>query len=234
VSSSKVWAIVPAAGIGKRMNTALPKQYLPLNDLPVLQHTLQSLTNTHLFSAIVLAAKPGDGRAHAIASLFKNIIPACGGFERAHTVRNALAELADRASPEDWVFVHDAARPCVRPEDILRLHQAIQDHPVGGLLAIPLRDTLKHAESGHAARTLDRNTLWQAQTPQAFRYGLLVEAIQHALANNIPITDESSALELMGHAPLLVEGSSDNFKITFAEDLLYAEHILKQRETTCA
>jgi 2-C-methyl-D-erythritol 4-phosphate cytidylyltransferase len=233
-SAPKNWAIIPAAGIGKRMNAHLPKQYMSLNDLPVLQHTLQALTNTNLFTGIVLAAKPNDGRANAIASLFKNIIPACGGLERVHTVRNALAELADKASPNDWVFVHDAVRPCVRPEDIIRLHQAIQDHPVGGLLALPMRDTVKLANAGHAKETLDRSALWQAQTPQAFRYGLLVEAINQAIANNSAITDEASALELLGHAPLLVEGSSDNLKITFAEDLLYAEHILKQRETACA
>jgi 2-C-methyl-D-erythritol 4-phosphate cytidylyltransferase len=230
----KSWAIIPAAGIGKRMNAHLPKQYMTLNDLPVLQHTLLALTKTNLFTGIVLAAKPGDGRANAIASLFKNIIPACGGFERVHSVRNALAELNGRASPDDWVFVHDAVRPCVRPEDIIRLHQAIQDHAVGGLLGLPVRDTMKQAEAGHAIKTLDRSELWQAQTPQAFRYGLLVDAINQALANNSVITDEAQALELVGHAPLLVEGSSDNIKITYSEDLTHAEHILNQRETACA
>jgi len=233
-SAPKNWAIIPAAGIGKRMNAHLPKQYMELAGRSVLEHSISCLSKTQLFTGIILAAKPNDGRANAIASLFKNIIPACGGLERVHTVRNALSELEGKASPNDWVFVHDAVRPCVRPEDIIRLHQAIQDHPVGGLLALPMRDTVKLAEAGHAVKTIDRTDLWQAQTPQAFRYGLLAEAINQAIANHLPITDEASALELLGHAPLLVEGSSDNLKITFAEDLLTAEHILKQRETACA
>lgn len=231
---NKLWAIVPAAGVGKRMGQGVPKQYLEIFGRSVLEHSLSCLSQTHLFSGIVLAAKPGDGRANAIASLFKNIIPAAGGFERVHSVRNALSELKDRAQPDDWVFVHDAVRPCLRAQDIVRLHEAISSHPVGGILATPLRETLKNAQDGQITETLCRSNLWQAQTPQAFRYGLLVEAINKALVDNAVVTDEASALELMGHSPLIVEGSSDNVKITFPEDLLYAEFILKQREAVCA
>jgi 2-C-methyl-D-erythritol 4-phosphate cytidylyltransferase len=228
------WAIVASAGKGKRMGGGIPKQYQSLAGEPVLQHTLKKLTQTQLFAGIVLAAQPNDGRAQALSTLFKDIIPACGGAERIHTVRNALAALEGRAAPEDWVFVHDAARPCVRPEDILRLHAAIQDHPVGGLLALPMRDTVKWAEGGHAVKTADRSVLWQALTPQAFRYGLLREAITNAITLGLAVTDEASALEAQGHAALLVEGSSDNLKITYPQDLFLAEKILEQQESTCA
>lgn len=205
------------------MDMAFPKQYLDLNGAPVLEHVMRKLTATELFKNIVIAAQPNDGRAMAIASLFPNSMLASGGSERVLSVRNALSELSDRAAPDDWVFVHDAARPCVRTQDILKLYQAIQSDSVGGLLAIPMPDTVKQAHEGRATHTVDRTVLWQAQTPQAFRYGLLVQAIQHALDNHLPVTDEASAIEALGHQPILVEGSSDNLKITYAHDLLIAE-----------
>lgn len=220
-----IWAIVPAAGVGKRMGQSLPKQYMNLNGMPVLQHTLSRLTETQLFENIVLGSQPNDGRAHAIASLFPDVILAAGGSERFLTVRNALSELADKASENDWVFVHDAVRPCIRPKDIIKLYQAIEHDPVGGLLALPIRDTIKQSQAGRAVKTIDRDVLWQAQTPQAFRYGLLVEAVNHAIKEHLPITDEASAVEAMGYQPLLVEGSSDNLKITYPEDLTIAEAI---------
>lgn len=205
------------------MGGSLPKQYMSLNGMPVLQHTLTRLADTQLFEKIVLAAQPNDGRAQAIASLFPQVILAAGGSERFLTVRNALSELADMAAPEDWVFVHDAVRPCVQPQDIIKLYQAIENDSVGGLLGIRVRDTIKQEQKGRVAQTIDRETLWQAQTPQAFRYGLLVEVINHAIEKKLMITDEASAIEAMGHQPLLVEGSSGNLKITYPEDLLLAE-----------
>jgi 2-C-methyl-D-erythritol 4-phosphate cytidylyltransferase len=216
------------------MGSSLPKQYAELLGKSVLEHTLQRLTDTQIFENIILAAQPNDGRANAIASLFKNVTLACGGFERVLTVRNALSELSDKAAPGDWVFIHDAARPCVRVNDIHRLHQAIQRDPIGGLLAVPMRDTVKLSENGRSIKTIDRSVLWQALTPQAFRYGILVEAINQAIAERSPITDDASALELLGHAPLLVEGTSDNLKITFPEDMLLAQTILQAQDESCA
>lgn len=233
MSEPRSWAIVPAAGQGKRMGVSLPKQYADLLGQPVLQRTLQRLVDTHLFDGIVLAAKPNDGRANAIASLFDSIIPACGGAERVLTVRNALSELADKASEHDWVFIHDAARPCVRVQDILNLHAAIQSEPAGGLLALPMRDTVKLSENQHATTTIDRSALWQALTPQAFRYGLLVEALNQAIHKGLTVTDDASAIELMGYTPLLVPGSSDNLKITFPEDMVLAENIIRTQEQSC-
>lgn len=227
------FAIIPAAGIGKRMGSSLPKQYAELAGKPVLQHTIERLRETQLFDAIVLAAQPNDGRAQAIASLFDNIILASGGAERVLTVRNALSELSDRAQPDDWVYIHDAARPCVRPDDILKLHQAILQDPIGGILALPMRDTVKQAQDHRSIKTVDRSALWQALTPQAFRYGVLVEAINQAIAQKLPVTDDASALEFMGHAPLLIEGASDNLKITYPQDMLLAETILQAQELSC-
>lgn len=223
LNKPRCWGIVPAAGSSKRMPAGVPKQYLDLKGASVLEHVLRKLTDTQLFETIVIATQPNDGRAQAIASLFPNIILAAGGSERVLSVRNALLELSCRAAPDDWVFVHDAARPCVRVADILKLYHAIENDSVGGLLAIPMRDTVKQANGGRATHTVDRSVLWQAQTPQAFRYGLLVEAINHAINHQLPITDEASAIETIGHQPILVEGSSDNLKITFQQDLLLAE-----------
>lgn len=227
------FAIVPSAGQGKRMGSDLPKQYLSLGEIPVLQHTLTRLDRTQLFDTIILAAQANDGRAQAIASLFPKVSLACGGTERILTVRNALLELQDKASPDDWVFVHDAARPCVRVEDIHRLYQAIKDDPVGGLLALPMRDTIKQAADHRSVKTVDRSDLWQALTPQAFRYGVLTKAIHHALEHKLPVTDEASAVEALGYQPILVEGSSDNLKITYAQDLSLARTLLKHQEETC-
>jgi 2-C-methyl-D-erythritol 4-phosphate cytidylyltransferase len=216
------------------MGSSLPKQYAELLGKSVLEHTLQRLTDTQLFEGIILVAQPNDGRANAIASLFKNVTLACGGSERLLTVRNALSELSDKAAPDDWVFIHDAARPCVRVNDIHRLHQAIQHDPIGGLLAVPMRDTVKLSENGRSTKTVDRSALWQALTPQAFRYGILVEAINQAVSKRSLITDDASALELLGHAPLLVEGASDNLKITFPEDMLLAQTLLQAQDESCA
>lgn len=227
------WCVVPAAGLGKRMGMSLPKQYQELAGKPVLEHTLTRLNETGLFENIVLAAQPNDGRAQAIASLFPNIILASGGSERFLSVRNALLELADKADPLDLVFVHDAVRPCVLASDVIKLFNAIKDDPIGGLLAIPMRDTVKLADGLRSAKTIDRSVLWQAQTPQAFRYGILLEAINQAIAQKLSITDEASAVELLGHQPLLVEGSSDNIKITYAQDIILAQTILTQQETPC-
>lgn len=205
------------------MGSSLPKQYVDLAGKPVLQHTIERLLETQLFDEILIGAQPNDGRAAAIASLFKNVTLTTGGAERVLTVRNALSALSDRAQPDDWIYIHDAARPCVKPEDILKLHHAIENDPIGGLLALPMRDTVKQADQTRSIKTIDRSALWQALTPQAFRYGILVEAINQALAKKLPITDDASALELMGHQPLLIEGSSDNIKITYPQDLLLAE-----------
>ncbi|MFP5507268.1 MAG: 2-C-methyl-D-erythritol 4-phosphate cytidylyltransferase, partial [Gammaproteobacteria bacterium] len=158
------------------------------------------------------------------------LIVAPGGAERADSVLNALQVLRERAADDDWVLVHDAARPCVRADDLRRLIDALRDDPVGGLLAVPVRDTMKQAtDDGRCAATVDRSRLWHALTPQMFRLGALRAALIAAHTDGIAVTDDASALEHAGQRPRLVEGHADNIKITRPEDLALAEFFLRQQ-----
>lgn len=224
------WAVIPAAGIGRRMNQTTPKQYEMLCGKPILQHTLEKLHATRLFKGMVLVLAEDDKLGRAIAQRFSNVTVVNGGTERTHSVINGLNAL--EAQPLDWVFVHDAVRPCVTVEDILNLHETIQDDPVGGLLAYPAVDTLKQADGGRAEKTLDRSLVWHALTPQAFRYQHLKTALSSALADGLTVTDEASAMEQMGLQPKLVKGRRDNIKITVPSDLSLAEYLLT--EHVCA
>jgi 2-C-methyl-D-erythritol 4-phosphate cytidylyltransferase len=153
-----------------------------------------------------------------------------GGAERGQSVRNGLEALREWAGPDDWVLVHDAVRPCLCTEDLDRLLAELDDDPVGGLLAVPVRDTLKQADAtGRVATTVDRAQLWHALTPQMFRLGLLCDALQSALARGLRVTDEAAAMEAAGFSPRLVEGRADNVKITRPEDLALAEFYLTRR-----
>ena len=225
------WAVVPAAGIGKRMGGDVPKQFLPLGKQTVLEHSLESLLHTIKLKGLVLVS----GGQPALASIQERfssyrLIRAAGGSERCHSVLNGLEALRDRAHVDDWVLVHDAARPCVRQHDLHRLLDYVGSHPVGGLLGAPVHDTVKRAdERGQVYATVDRTGLWQAHTPQMFRYGLLHDALRRALAEGYEVTDESSAMEHAGHRPLLVEGHADNIKITRPDDLPLAEFFLSQQ-----
>jgi 2-C-methyl-D-erythritol 4-phosphate cytidylyltransferase len=158
-----------------------------------------------------------------------------GGAERCHSVRNGLDALTGLAAADDWVLVHDAARPCLRRADLDALLAALMSEPVGALLAVPIADTVKRAEAARAAATVPRSELWRAYTPQAFRVGLLREALDQAQAQGLLVTDDASAVELLGMQPLLIEGHADNIKITRPEDLPLAAFLLAQQEqtTTC-
>jgi len=221
--------VVPAAGVGARMQADRPKQYLPLLGKTVIEHTLQGLLRHPRIRGIVVAISSDDGWWPEIkVETDKPLWVAAGGDERCHSVLSALQALAARADARDWVLVHDAARPCLRGTDIDELIHRCQAHPVGGLLAVPVRDTLKRADATRTVlETVDRERLWQAQTPQMFRLGELRAALQQALDAHALVTDEASAMERAGHAPLLVEGHADNLKITHPEDLLLAELFLK-------
>ena len=216
----KYWAVVPAAGIGKRMLSDCPKQYLALQGKPILQHTLERLSQTGVTGIVVCIAEEDAYWPHMSLDLPVPLLQAEGGQERCHSVLNGLALLAERAHTEDWVLVHDAARPCVRVADIQQLMQALARHPVGGLLAMPVRDTLKRANEQQAiTATVDRQQLWHAFTPQMFRLGMLTEALQAVLDNGQLVTDEAQAMELQGHQPVLIESHTDNLKITHPTDL---------------
>jgi 2-C-methyl-D-erythritol 4-phosphate cytidylyltransferase len=228
----RLWLIVPAAGIGQRMQADCPKQYLRINNCFILDITLSRLLDSGLFAGCMVPLNTADHWWQGAAASKDDRIQTCrGGLERANSVLFALNALAGQVAADDWVLVHDAARPCVHPADLANLVSALSDHPVGGLLATPVADTLKKADRGplpEVIGTVDRSQLWRALTPQMFRYSMLVEALEKALHEEQPVTDESSAMEFSGNMPVLVEGRSDNIKITVPADLDLAGFILSR------
>ena len=223
-------ALVAAAGGGSRFGGRVPKQYADLRGEPVIARTMDRLVQALPRAEVVVALAPDDhGFESKLAPWQQCETLRCGGATRGDTVANALAALAPRCADDDWVLVHDAARPCVPIDAVLRLVADLEDDAVGGLHAIPVSDTLKRAEPGapdRVLRTEDRANLWQAQTPQMFRYQLLMEALTEAGTDAV-VTDEASALEKLGYRPKLVMGDSRNLKVTYPEDLALAELILK-------
>jgi len=219
-------ALVPAAGFGARMGHELPKQYLPLAGQPMIAHALNTLCSCPEISTVFVVLTPDDKLFHTYDwSRFGDKLQPlfCGGNRRSDTVLNGL--IASELEPDDWVLVHDAARPCLTQAHLAKLIAELRDDAVGGILAVPVADTLKRADDmGRIARTEDRAGLWQAQTPQMFRAGLLVQALQSAPR----VTDEASAIEALGLHPKLVPGEPTNFKVTYPQDLLLAELLLQQ------
>jgi len=214
------------------MGSAVPKQYLPLGGNTVLQHSVDCLFSDARIGAVVVALGAGDAHWSTLqAPAGRRLLRAPGGVERCDSVRNALHVVAEHGDAGDWVLVHDAARPCLRPEDLQHLLDALWDDPVGGLLAVPARDTMKRADAhDRVSETVERNCLWHALTPQMFRLGALADALTAAREGGLAVTDEASALELAGASPRLVEGHGDNIKITRPEDLALAEFFLRIQE----
>ncbi len=222
--------IVPASGIGERMNTKLPKQYLKLdNGLTVLDQTLKTLLNIEQIKGCVVAIAENDTEFtnSAFANHDKLLATAAGGKARFHSVLSALSTLRSFAKDEDWVLVHDAARPCVKASDVIHLIEQLKNHPVGGLLAVKMVDTIKKSSNTVVEKTIDRSLLWQAQTPQMYRFGVLFKALKNVVKNNLTITDEASSIEYLGLESVLVPSSKSNLKITTAEDLDLANFYLK-------
>jgi 2-C-methyl-D-erythritol 4-phosphate cytidylyltransferase len=229
ITSNSCWAVVPAAGVGKRMQADRPKQYLPLNGKTVIEHTLERLLGSGCFQAISVAISVEDPYWPELPiATHADVITAPGGKERADSVLSALKSLQGRANENDWVLVHDAARPCLTSSDIKQLIDSLKEDDVGGILALPSHDTLKSVQGESITASVDRQSIWRALTPQMFRYGMLREALQHA-EGNPAITDEASALELMGLKPKIIEGRSDNIKITRPEDLALAQFYMEQQ-----
>lgn len=222
------WVIVPAAGRGARMATGQPKQYLPLLGRTLIEWSLQPFVAEARIAGIVVVLAAGD-RYFETLSVSGRVRVAHGGAERADSVRAGLQALAEAAG-DDWVLVHDAARPCLRAEDLQALMETLAGDAVGGLLASPVTDTLKQADGQKVVATVPRANLWRAFTPQMFRYALLSEALQQAHVSKISVTDEAAAVERLGYAPRLVAGHADNIKITLPEDLVTAELILRRRD----
>jgi len=228
------YALIPAAGTGTRMGGAAlnqstaPKQYMPLNGVPLIAHALIVLAREPRISKLFVVISPDDvwwdnyewqGWEDRLQVL------RCGGATRAETVLNGLKAMASECAADDWVLVHDAARPCLPAESLSQLLDEVADDAVGGLLAVPVADTLKRADAEcRVAATVPRAGLWQAQTPQMFRHGMLSEALRAAGAD---MTDEASAIEQMGLHPRLVECDSRNLKVTYPQDLRLASLILE-------
>jgi len=238
MQTQQFWAIVPAAGVGKRMLADRPKQYLTLQNKTVIEHTLDKLLSLDEITGVVLSISETDEYWPVLNyHSEKPIFIANGGKERSDSVLNALTLLNNELSESTntWVLVHDAARPCVRSDDIQKLITQGSLTDDGGLLALPVRDTMKRSvqassdQTEKVKQTVERDGLWHALTPQMFKLNILFKALQEARKNNSTITDDASAMELAGYKPMLVEGHEDNIKITRAFDLQLAKLFLKNQ-----
>lgn len=220
--------LIPAAGVGARMGSRTPKQYASLAGKPMLQHVIDTFASAAEIEHTYVVVSAGDGYIDALDLPARCTILRCGGDTRAASVTNGLAAIAPQVDADDWVLVHDAARPGLTAELIAKLIAFVKDDPVGGLLALPVVDTIKRSDGhSHVADTVSREHLWAAQTPQMFRHGALLSALREAERSGVGITDEASAIEAAGLRPKLVEGSPRNFKVTLPEDLPIAELHLK-------
>jgi 2-C-methyl-D-erythritol 4-phosphate cytidylyltransferase len=233
--SSRLFALIPCAGSGSRSGAPMPKQYQTIGRHPMLRYSLAAFDACSEFSQTLVVLAPDDPHfdARRFASL-RFAVKRCGGASRQASVFNGLAALTEfGARDQDWVLVHDAARPGITSAMIRKLIAELKDDAIGGIMALPVADTLKRIEAegaahdeGRIARTESRNGLWQAQTPQMFRLGMLRDAITRAQQDGHDLTDEASAIEWLGHAPRLIQGSLSNFKVTYPEDFALASAML--------
>ena len=247
----RYWLVMPAAGVGRRFGHVKPKQYAPLQGRTVIEWALAPFLTDPKCAGVAISVANDDPycfnevaeRLAKMPGRTAEIMVAGGGAERSQSVRKGLEALAGRASADDWVLVHDAARPCLSGHDLQQLLERLGSHPVGGILATPAADTLKRASVAATAnprrrgtigpeidQTVDRAGLWRALTPQMFRYKPLSDALDRALATGRLPTDEAQALEWTGAHPVLVQGSAANIKITSADDLVLAAALLNARE----
>ncbi len=230
-----IWGVIPAAGIGQRMQSAIPKQYLRLHNKTILQHSCERLLTLDAVCGLVVAVREDDRRWSDVAQTLsaqhsKPVVTVSGGQERADSVLSALQYLLQTQTGDEWVLVHDAVRPCVRAADIEQLiATALTTNNHGALLAMPVRDTMKRANAdGQVAATVEREHLWHALTPQCFPLEALSRALEQAAQQGFSVTDESSAMEHAGYRPQLVQGADDNIKITRPDDLGLAERSLSE------
>jgi 2-C-methyl-D-erythritol 4-phosphate cytidylyltransferase len=231
---SKFFAVIPAAGSGSRMGNSLPKQYLPLAGRPMIYHAVHTLCISPEITSVFVILSPEDREwsKHDWSEFSsKLIVFNCGGETRAMSILNGLKAASEESfiDNDDWVMVHDAARPCLSEELLRKLLDELSDDAVGGLLAVPLSDTLKRGGTNNRVqKTEPRKDLWQAQTPQMFRYKLLLDAL--CKPDSLTMTDDASAVEALGLCPKLVLGDVSNIKITYPKDLVLAELILRAQK----
>lgn len=228
-SSPKVWVIVPAAGVGARMGAGLPKQYLPLQGQTVIEQTLSVLAKTPYLAELVVCLHSEDRNFQKLGIDPLSVRTTAGGSERSDSVLSGLEFFKAKATEQDWVLVHDAARPCLSEKLLNEFVQNVMTEGQGGVLAVPVADTLKLVEVGtqRVVKTQDRANLWQAQTPQMFKFHDLLSALKRAKTNSHPVTDEASAMEFAGMQVSVFPGSSTNIKITHPQDLGLARLILQ-------
>lgn len=224
-------AVFPAAGVGRRFGSDTPKQYANVLGQPVMAWTLQAFSHLEFIDQKIIAIHKHDEWADTVLAEFPEVIRVFGGDDRAASVLSALNELAMTAKLDDWVLVHDIARPCVDTNDVRRLIEACETRNEGGVLARQMTDTVKRYKAGQVS-TLDRNELWTVQTPQCFRLGELIEALRFCDSQNLPVTDEASAMEAMGKSVHLIENASRNIKLTHSSDLSLIEFYLSQGNQT--
>lgn len=230
---ARYFLVLPAAGRGRRMQADVPKQYLQLAGRSLLQHSLERLGALPEIAGIVVALAAADARWPQLHAALPQVVAAkvstvTGGAERMQSVARALDSLQAQTGAHDWVLVHDAVRPCVHPADVRKLMQETANDEAGGLLGVPVRETLKECDAGHrfVARTVDRSRIWQAATPQMFRFDVLQRALQQAMQSAAVVTDEAAAVEALGMRVRLVAGRTDNLKITYPGDLALAAAVL--------
>lgn len=232
---SKFFALIPAAGSGSRMGNERPKQYLPLSGRPMIYYAINTLCQPRNIDSVFVVLAPDDTewlQYDWTEFSEKLVVLNCGGATRAESVLNGLitAQKKYLINPRDWILVHDAARPCLTTILLNKLIDQLTDDEIGGLLAIPVADTLKRSDSNcRITCTEPRENLWQAQTPQMFRYELLTHALRST--NGITVTDDASAIEALGFQPKLISSDANNFKVTYPHDLALAELILQTRKT---
>lgn len=233
MAGPQYFLVLPAAGSGRRMRRDAPKQYLEIAGKTLLQHSLERLGSLPEVTRIAVALAAGDTAWANVAQrlppeLTGKLLTATGGTARMQSVSNALAALRPFAADDDWVLVHDAVRPCVHPADVRKLIQELATEEAGGLLAVPVRETLKESDGGqHVVRTIDRSRIWQAATPQMFRFAVLERAMQQVAVRKRTATDEAAAVEELGLPVRLVAGRADNLKVTYPDDLLLAAVVLE-------
>ncbi|MHB8666504.1 MAG: 2-C-methyl-D-erythritol 4-phosphate cytidylyltransferase [Burkholderiales bacterium] len=229
MTSDRFFGLIPAAGSGARMGLATPKQYLELRGRPVLYHSVKALLADARIHTVFVVLAPADQefRRHAWDEFGARVAPLyCGGATRHDSVLNGLVAASSTVEADDWILVHDAARPCLGRDELRRMLDTLAADEVGGILGVPVADTLKRADAADRIRATEpREHLWQAQTPQMFRHGLLLEA----LGRTANMSDEAGAVEALGLKPKLVPGSTSNLKVTYREDLQLAQTILNAR-----
>ncbi len=224
---AQYWVLIPAAGVGRRMGFTIPKQYLKISHQSILEHTISLFLAHSFIKKVIVIVHSEDTEWPNVNIDHSKIATVVGGALRADSVMQGLEHLRSFAAINDWVLVHDAVRPCLQQERLSQFIKTIADHPVGGLMATPVVDTIKKVTAnGRVCQTILRENLWIAQTPQMFRYGLLYSALQQALKIKASVTDEASAIELAGQAPLIFEGDHYNIKVTQPDDLRYVRDYL--------